>query len=66
MILGVVLGHIAEVNFSRALSTDSDLMVFLSRPWSLFFLVLAVFSSCFPAYQKASVITQCGQPTLCL
>ncbi|MBY7731719.1 tripartite tricarboxylate transporter permease [Vibrio splendidus] len=52
MILGVVLGHIAEVNFSRALSTDSDLMVFLSRPWSLFFLVLAVFSSCFPAYQK--------------
>lgn len=52
MILGVVLGHIAEVNFSRALSTDSDLMVFLTRPWSAFFIVLALFSSCFPAYQK--------------
>lgn len=55
MILGVVLGHIAEVNFSRALSTDPDPMVFITRPWSAFFIVLALFSSCFPAYQKGKL-----------
>lgn len=54
MILGVVLGHIAEINFSRALSTDSDLMLFLMRPWSLFFLILAIFSAFLPFYQAAA------------
>jgi putative tricarboxylic transport membrane protein len=52
MILGVVLGHIAELNLNRALSTSDDLTPFLTRPWSLFFLILGVFSMFFPHYQK--------------
>ncbi|MBM3571365.1 MAG: Tat pathway signal protein [Alphaproteobacteria bacterium] len=53
MILGVVLGPIAETNLSRALSTSNDLTLFLSRPWALFFLILAAFSALFPLYQNA-------------
>ena len=52
MILGVVLGHIAELNLNRALSTSDDLTLFFTRPWSMFFLILAVFSIFFPWYQK--------------
>ena len=52
MILGVVLGHIAELNLNRALSTSDDLTLFLTRPWSLFFLILGAFSIFFPWYQK--------------
>jgi len=52
MILGVVLGHIAELNLNRALSTSDDLTLFLTRPWSLFFLILGVFSIFFAQYQK--------------
>ena len=52
MILGVVLGHIAELNLNRALSTSDDLTLFLTRPWSLFFLLLGLFSILFPWYQK--------------
>jgi putative tricarboxylic transport membrane protein len=52
MILGVVLGKIAEVNLSRAVAISSDLTMFIQRPWSLFFLLLAVFSVFFPFYQK--------------
>jgi len=52
IILGVVLGHVAELNLSRALSIDDNLMLFISRPWSLFFLVVAAFSVAFPWYQK--------------
>jgi putative tricarboxylic transport membrane protein len=52
MILGVVLGHIAELNLNRALSSSDDLMLFITRPWSLFFLILGLFSMFFPHYQK--------------
>ena len=52
MILGVVLGHIAELNLNRALSTSDDLMLFVTRPWSMFFILLAGFSIFFPWYQK--------------
>ncbi len=52
MILGVVLGHIAELNLNRALSTSDDLTLFFTRPWSMFFLILAVYSIFFPWYQK--------------
>ena len=52
MILGVVLGHIAELNLNRSLSTNDDLTLFFTRPWSLFFLILAAFSMFFPWYQK--------------
>ena len=52
MILGVVLGKIAEVNLSRAVAISSDLTMFVERPWSLFFLLLGIFSVFFPLYQK--------------
>lgn len=57
MILGVVLGNMAELNLSRAYATASDMTMFVSwfvlRPWSAFFLLLGVFSVGFPWYQKA-------------
>jgi putative tricarboxylic transport membrane protein len=57
MILGVVLGHVAELNLSRAISlsgtTDQFLLDMVQRPWALFFLIVAAFSIVFPWYQKA-------------
>ena len=53
MILGVVLGDVAEINLIRALASDSDLTLFITRPWSLFFLLIAAFSVAFPWYQSA-------------
>ncbi len=50
MILGVVLGNIAELNLARAFAITTDLSPFVTRPWSLFFLIVAVFSSFFPLY----------------
>ena len=48
MILGVVLGNIAELNLSRALAISDDIGLFVTRPWSLFFLIVAAFSLVFP------------------
>ena len=53
MILGVVLGNIAELNLSRAMAITPDLTPFVTRPWSLFFLIIAIFSAVFPWYQKS-------------
>ena len=52
MILGVVLGDIAELNLARALAINSDPMLFITRPWSLFFAIIALFSTMFPLFQK--------------
>jgi putative tricarboxylic transport membrane protein len=52
MILGVILGPMAESNFLRAMMTDSDLTLFVTRPISLFFLVLAVLSLLYPFYMQ--------------
>ena len=52
MILGVVLGNIAELNLSRSLAIDDNLLIFVTRPWSLFFLLTAAYSLAFPWYQK--------------
>ena len=56
MILGVVLGNMAELNLSRAYATASDMTMFVTsfatRPWSAFFLLLGAFSIVFPWYQK--------------
>ena len=51
MILGVVLGRIAEQWLARALARSDDLTYFVTSPWSLFFLILAAFSVFFPKYQ---------------
>ena len=52
IVLGVVLGPVAELYMARALSLSHDPTLFVTRPWSLFFLILAVFSVAFPWYQK--------------
>lgn len=44
LVLGVILGPIAETNLRRALMTDEDWSLFLTRPVSLIFLVAAVLS----------------------
>jgi len=53
MILGVVLGPIAELYMARAFSLSHNPILFFIRPWSLFFLILAAFSIVFPWYQRA-------------
>ncbi len=50
MILGVVLGNIAELNLARCLAITTDLTPFVTRPWALFFLVIAVYSAVFPVF----------------
>ena len=52
MILGVVLGRIAELWLSRATAISTDISPFFTHPWSLFFIVLAAFSLFFSAYQS--------------
>jgi putative tricarboxylic transport membrane protein len=54
MILGVVLGKLAELNIARAIGTSDDYFLFLTRPWSLFFILMAVISILFPFYQNAN------------
>ncbi|MBF9059468.1 hypothetical protein HKCCSP123_09780 [Rhodobacterales bacterium HKCCSP123] len=44
LVLGVILGPIAETNLRRALMTEPDWSLFLTRPVSLVFLVAAVLS----------------------
>ena len=56
MVLGVVLGPLAELNFARAVSTSDDYMLFFTRPWAFFFIVMALFSAFFPIYQNASKV----------
>jgi putative tricarboxylic transport membrane protein len=51
MILGVVLGNIAELNLARAMAISTDISLFFTRPWSLFFLIVALFSTIYPLYQ---------------
>ena len=51
MILGVVLGNIAELNLARSLAISSDVSLFFTRPWALFFFLVALFSAVFPWFQ---------------
>ncbi|KIX12843.1 L-lactate permease [Dethiosulfatarculus sandiegensis] len=52
MILGVILGPMAESNFCRALMSENDLTLFITRPISAFFLVLSVLSLLMPLYKS--------------
>ncbi|WP_175615371.1 tripartite tricarboxylate transporter permease [Piscibacillus halophilus] len=51
VIIGVILGPIAEVNLRRALMTNPDWTLFLTRPISVTFLVLTVISILFTVWQ---------------
>ena len=53
MILGVVLGKLAELNLARATGISDDYLLFVLRPWSLFFLIMSIISVLFPFYQGA-------------
>ena len=44
LVLGVILGPIAETNMRRALMTEPDWTLFVTRPVSLIFLIAAVLS----------------------
>ena len=35
-----------------ALAINADPMLFITRPWSLFFAIIAIFSTVFPLFQK--------------
>lgn len=52
LILGVILGPIAETNLRRAMMRDPDITLFFTRPISLAFLVLAVISMIFTLKQN--------------
>jgi len=52
LILGVILGPIAETNLRRALMTNSDYTLFFTRPISVAFLILGVISLLYPFYQR--------------
>ncbi len=52
IILGVVLGPIAEKWLARALAISTDPTLFFTHPWSLFFVILSVFSMGFGLYQR--------------
>ncbi len=52
MILGVVLGPIAERWLSRSLALSTDVSEFFTHPWSLFFITVSVFSIFFNIYQR--------------
>lgn len=52
IVLGVVLGQIAETRLSQVYARGDGIDIFLMRPWSLFFLLLSIFSIAFPFYQK--------------
>lgn len=52
IVLGVVLGQIAETRLSQVFARGDGLEVFLTRPWALFFILLSFFSIMFPSYQK--------------
>lgn len=52
MILGVVLGPIAERWLSRSLALSTDVSEFFTHPWSLFFIIVSVFSIAFSWYQN--------------
>ena len=52
MILGVILGDLAEVNLNRSYMTDANPLLFFTRPISLFFVILALISLVFPFWQR--------------
>ncbi|MCI8453992.1 MAG: C4-dicarboxylate ABC transporter permease [Lachnospiraceae bacterium] len=53
MVIAIVLGGIAESNLRRGVAMASgDYTIFFRRPISLFFILLAVFSLCFPTIRQ--------------
>ena len=53
IIIGLILGPIAETNLRQAISTDPNVLLFFTRPISLFFVILMVISIGFSFYQMS-------------
>ena len=51
IIIGLILGPIAETNLRQAISTNPNIHLFFTRPISLFFLILMFISIGFSLYQ---------------
>ena len=55
LILGLVLGPLAEDNFQAAMGTfNENLLIFLSRPVSVVFIIFGIFSFVYPFLSKFS------------
>ena len=54
IVLGVVLGDIAENALAQVIALSTEITPFFVRPWSLFFIILSAFSIFFPAFQHNS------------
>ncbi|MDI6600426.1 MAG: tripartite tricarboxylate transporter permease [Thermoanaerobacteraceae bacterium] len=52
LILGNILGPMAETNLRRALMTSNNLWLFVTRPISLLFLLFALLSVIYPFYRN--------------
>jgi putative tricarboxylic transport membrane protein len=58
MVLGLILGPIAEVNFRRSMTiSDGSLMVFVDSHIALLFLVLSAIALARPVYETVSKYT---------
>ena len=60
VILGVILGPIAETNLRRAMMTSPDWTLFFTRPISLGFLILGVLSILYSIWQNFSMKKKAG------
>ncbi len=63
LILGVILGDMIETNYIRAVMTDSDWTLFVTRPWSGVMLALAVLSFGYSLWQRRRAAKRAGAPS---
>jgi putative tricarboxylic transport membrane protein len=60
LILGVILGDMIETNYIRAMMTDSDWTLFITRPWSGVMLALAALSFGYSLWQRSRAAKRAG------
>jgi putative tricarboxylic transport membrane protein len=60
LILGVILGDMIEMNYIRAVMTDSDWTLFVTRQWSGVMLALAVRSFGYSIWQRRRAAKRAG------
>lgn len=63
LVLGVILGPIAETNLRRSLMTDADWSTFLTRPVSALFIVAAVASVVYSVLRHRRAVAARSTPT---
>jgi putative tricarboxylic transport membrane protein len=63
LILGVILGDQIETNYIRAMMTDGDWTLLITRPWSGIMLAIAVLSFLYSLRQRRRTARRAGPPT---